>query len=132
MIRDALTLGLLAAGAFFILVAAVGTLRLPDVFTRMHAITKAGTLGVGLSMAAVAVYFGTHIEIVTRAMAVLLFTLLTQPASAQMMGRAAYRLGVPMAAGSARDDLRDADPQRVFEAVNEDAPSTLDLEAPHQ
>ena len=132
MIRDALTLTLLAAGAFFILVAVIGTLRLPDVFTRMHAITKAGTLGVGLCMAAVAVHFGTQIEIVTRAMAVLLFLLLTQPASAQMIGRAAYRLGVPMAAGSARDDLRDADPERTFAAVNEDAPSTLDVETPRR
>lgn len=130
MIQDAVTLGLLAGGTFFILVAGLGTIRMPDVFTRMHAITKAGTLGVGLTMAAVAVHFGGQPEIVTRAVAVLVFTLITSPASAQMIGRAAYLVGVPMAKESVRDDLRDADPLRTFEAVNDQVDATIDMEAP--
>lgn len=132
MIREAVMLFLLAAGAFFILVAGIGTIRMPDVFTRMHAITKAGTLGVGLNMAAVAVHFGTNIEIVTRAIAVLVFTLLTSPASAQMIGRAAYLIGVPMAAGSARDDLKDAGPEHTFKPVDLGPPAASDAEAPHR
>jgi len=46
-----LTAGLVVAGGFFGLLAAVGMLRLPDMITRMHASTKAGTLGAGLIMA---------------------------------------------------------------------------------
>ncbi len=126
MTQYAVTLALLGAGAFFFLVAGIGTLRMPDVFTRMHAITKAGTVGVGLTMAAVAVHFGPESEVVTRAAAVLAFTLLTSPASAQMIGRAAYLVGVPMTSASAKDELRDQDPRRVFEAASIAAESSID------
>ena len=126
MNQQTVTMALLSAGAFFILVAGIGTLRMPDVFTRMHAITKAGTVGVGLSMAAVGVHFAGDIEIVARAAAVVAFTFLTSPASAQMIGRAAYMLGVPMASASARDDLRDEDPSQIFAAVNAADPSATE------
>ena len=130
MIVDGITLVLLATGVFFILVAGIGTLRMPDVFTRMHAITKAGSLGVGLCMAAVAVHFHGHIEIVTRAVAVIVFTLLTSPASAQMIGRAAYLIGVPMADSAGRDELRDNDPAGLFASVTADPPPTVEVERP--
>ena len=45
----------LIAGAFFTLVAAIGVVRLPDILMRMHASTKAGTLGTGFILLAVAV-----------------------------------------------------------------------------
>ena len=48
---------LIAAGCLFCLVAAVGIVRLPDTLIRMHAATKAGTLGTGLILAGVAVFF---------------------------------------------------------------------------
>ena len=130
MIVDLVTLGLLAAGVFFIMVAGIGTLRMPDVFTRMHAITKAGSLGVGLCMVAVAVHFHSHVEIVTRAIAIIVFTLLTSPASAQMIGRAAYFIGVPMAPSTGQDDLRDNNPARVFASITEDPPPTVEVERP--
>ena len=46
---------LLIIGTLFCLVAAVGMIRLPDTLIRMHAATKAGTLGAGLILAAVAI-----------------------------------------------------------------------------
>ena len=104
MIRIVAT-ALTVAGLFFVLSAAVGTLRFPDVFTRMHAITKAGTLGVGLVMTATAFHFAEDISLVTRAVAIILFTLLTAPASAQMIGRAAYLSGVARAPQTSLDDL---------------------------
>ena len=52
-----LTAGLLLAGGLFGFLAAVGMLRLPDMITRMHASTKAGTLGAGLILTAVAIHF---------------------------------------------------------------------------
>ncbi|MFN3614433.1 MAG: cation:proton antiporter, partial [Rubrimonas sp.] len=45
---------MLLGGGFFALVAGLGIVRFPDAFTRMHAATKAGTLGVGLIVAALA------------------------------------------------------------------------------
>ena len=109
-------------GLFFVLSAAIGALRFPDVFCRMHAITKAGSIGVGFIMAAAAVHFGEDVSLVTRALAVILFTLLTAPVSAQMIGRAAYLSGVEQA------------PQQVVDQLAEahDAPEELFASAPKE
>lgn len=118
MIADVATVTLAVLGAFFVASATLGALRFPDVFTRMHAITKAGTLGVGLFMVAVAVHFGSDVSLVTRALGVLLFTLLTAPASAQMIGRAAYVSGAERAKETRVDELADRyeHPEDVFSA----------------
>jgi multicomponent Na+:H+ antiporter subunit G len=84
---------LLIVGTLFCLVAAVGMLRLPDTLIRMHAATKAGTLGTGFILAAEAVAaddLGTTI----RAVAVIVFLLLTAPVAAHLIGRAAYHRGI--------------------------------------
>ena len=119
MIREVLSVALLALGTFFMLTAAVGVLRLPDVLTRMHAITKAGSVGVGLAMAGVAVHFGGEAAVITRAAAIVLFVFVTSPVSAQMIGRAAYAIGVPLADSTRRDDLAEdyEDPTALFEAA---------------
>lgn len=82
-------------GGFFCFVAGLGVLRLPDVLMRMHASTKAGTLGSGLILVAVAIYFG-DLATITRAVAAILFLLITAPVAAHMIGRAAFRVGVPL------------------------------------
>jgi multicomponent Na+:H+ antiporter subunit G len=86
---------LVLLGGFFCFVAGLGILRLPDVLIRMHASTKAGTLGAGLILGAVAIYFGDATTI-TRAIAAILFLLLTAPVAAHMIGRAAFKVGVPL------------------------------------
>lgn len=85
---------LLLAGSAFVLVSAIGVLRFPDVFMRMHAATKAGTLGAGLVLAGAAVVFG-DLGITVRTLVVFLFLLLTAPVAAHVLGRAAYYDGVP-------------------------------------
>jgi multicomponent Na+:H+ antiporter subunit G len=57
--RDALTLALLAASGFFFLSGTVGLLRFPDAFSRLHALTKADTLGLGFLVVGLAVQAGT-------------------------------------------------------------------------
>ncbi len=99
---------LVVAGGLFALAAAIGVLRLPDVLIRMHASTKAGTLGSGLILVAVAVHFG-ETGIVARAIAAIVFLMLTAPVAAHMIGRAAYRTGVPLWKGMVIDELADAD-----------------------
>ncbi|WP_281824298.1 monovalent cation/H(+) antiporter subunit G [Jannaschia rubra] len=83
------------SGGFFAFVAGLGILRLPDVLIRMHATAKAGTLASGLIMLAVAAGFGDA-STVARAVAIVVFLLLTAPVGAHMIGRAAFRSGVPL------------------------------------
>ena len=100
---EILTSILVVAGGFFAFAAALGVLRLPDVLIRMHASTKAGTLGCGLILLAAATHFG-ETAIVARALAAILFLLLTAPVAAHMIGRAAYRTGVPLWKGMVIDE----------------------------
>jgi multicomponent Na+:H+ antiporter subunit G len=92
-------------GTFFSLMAAIGTLRFPDLYMRMGAATKAGTLGAGFQLIAVAAYFW-EIEIVTEVLAAIGFFILTAPVGAHMIGRAAYVIGVKKWPGMIRDDLK--------------------------
>ena len=48
---DAISCSLIAIGALFFLAGSIGLLRLPDVFTRLHALTKADNLGLGFTIA---------------------------------------------------------------------------------
>lgn len=95
MIVELLLSFLVLLGGFFCFVAGLGILRLPDVLIRMHASTKAGTLGAGLLLIAVAIYFG-DLATTTRAVLTIVFLLLTAPVAAHMIGRAAFRSRVPL------------------------------------
>lgn len=106
-LHDALTALLLLLGVFFCFVAAVGVVRMPDTYLRMHAATKSGTLGCGLVLLAVAVHFA-EIGVVSRAIVTIAFLFLTNPVGSHMMGRAAYRTGVPLWANTRVDEWRDA------------------------
>ena len=86
---------LIVLGSLFALVGAVGLLRLPDIYARSHAASKAGTIGSGLAMLAIAVS-APEIYVATRAIAGLLFFLLTAPVAAHLLVRAAYKAGYLM------------------------------------
>lgn len=103
---EIITSVLVLAGGLFSLAAAIGVVRLPDVLVRMHASTKAGTLGCGLILVAVAVHFGDT-SIIGLCVATIVFLLLTAPIAAHMIGRAAYRTGVPLWSGTVTDELAD-------------------------
>lgn len=97
---------LLILGTFFSFIAALGILRMPDLYMRMAAATKAGTLGAGLQLLGVAAYYG-DIEVTTKAIAAIAFFILTAPVGAHMIGRAGYAIGVKQWKGTVRDDLKD-------------------------
>jgi multicomponent Na+:H+ antiporter subunit G len=84
-----ITLTLAAIGVFFMFVSAIGIVRLPDVYTRMHALGKTSTLGVSCILLGAGLYFGEW----TLARMVILIALffITAPISSTTMGRAAYR-----------------------------------------
>ncbi|MBK8902458.1 MAG: monovalent cation/H(+) antiporter subunit G [Anaerolineaceae bacterium] len=92
-------------GMFFILVAGIGILRLPDLFLRMSATTKAATLGVGFMLVGTAFHF-RELEITTRALAIIAFVMLTAPVSAHMIARAGHFYGVPLWEHTVIDEMQ--------------------------
>jgi multicomponent Na+:H+ antiporter subunit G len=97
MMSDAISLatdwaagGLLVLGALFFLVAAVGVVKLPDALTRMHAATKAGTLGAGLMLLAASLAAG-DVGVSVRGAAIFFFLLITAPIGAHVIGRTVWR-----------------------------------------
>lgn len=97
---------LILVGGLFSLVAALGILRLPDLYTRMHAASKAGTMGSGLMFVAIAV-FAFDGPVILRALVGFVFLLLTAPVSAHLLARAAYSAGYKPADTTVIDDLDD-------------------------
>jgi multicomponent Na+:H+ antiporter subunit G len=103
-VRDVIEAVLILGGAALVLLAAIGIARMPDLLIRMHATTKAATLGSALMVAGVAVHFGT-IQVATRATAIIVFLLITAPVAAHMLARAAYFLGLPLWRNTVVDEL---------------------------
>jgi multicomponent Na+:H+ antiporter subunit G len=95
---------LLLLGAVFMTLGAVGLVRLPDVYMRMSASSKAATLGASLLLLGAAVHFGTA-AVGGRAIVIVAFLFLTAPLAAHAIGRAAYRRGSPLWKGTIADEL---------------------------
>ena len=96
---------LMLIGAFFMFVAAIGVLRMPDLFMRVSATTKASTLGASSLLLAAAFYFDDY-AITSRIAAIIAFIVMTAPVAAHMLGRAAYISQVPLWEGTVCDDLK--------------------------
>jgi multicomponent Na+:H+ antiporter subunit G len=96
---------LILAGSGFALTASIGLLRLPDLYTRMHAASKAGTLGSCAVLLALAVHADDP-AISLRALAGVVFFLLTVPISSHLLARAAHGAGHRLWEHSECDDLK--------------------------
>src|SRR5690606_16128275 len=86
---QALAALVIVIGSLFVLLATVGLLRLPDLYTRMHAASKAGIVGAGLILLAVAMV-SLDGAVALRALLGVIFLALTTPVSAHLLARAAY------------------------------------------
>lgn len=93
MILDVAAMVLLAGGTFFLLVSTVGLLRLPDFFTRAHAVGKSETLGSLLLLSGLAIH-APGIGLGLKLMLVVLFVAVTNPAGIHVLTRAALRSGI--------------------------------------
>jgi multicomponent Na+:H+ antiporter subunit G len=100
--RTVLASAALLAGAAFMFVAALGIVRLPDLYTRMQAATKASAVGVVAIMGAIAVAL-PGAPVMVRAGLVAVFFLLTAPVAAHAIARSAHTRGVPLAPGTRVD-----------------------------
>ncbi len=99
---------LLVIGSLFCALAALGILRFPDVYTRLHAASKAGPLGAGLILLAVALASGDW-AIAVRGVLGCGFLILTGPMSAHLLARAALRSHTPL---SSITSINEYDPNR--------------------
>ena len=88
-----LAMSLLVLGLLFILLGVVGILRLPDFYTRLHAMGKCDTLGVALVLIALALYTGLTLSS-AKLLLIAVFIGLANPTATHALGRAALKAGL--------------------------------------
>ena len=101
---DLLELIALAAGVGFCLLAAIGVVRMPDVYTRMQASTKAGTLGIALVVAAAGLPFRDAVTMLHSGL-VIGFLFRPAPVAPHLVARAASVLGASTGGGTVIDAM---------------------------
>jgi multicomponent K+:H+ antiporter subunit G len=84
---------MIVVAAFFLLVGAIGLARFPDFYMRLHAPTKASTLGVGGVLIASMLVTADHGRPGVAELLITLFVFVTAPVSANLMAQAALHLG---------------------------------------
>ena len=95
---------LLLIGAAFALIGSIGLVRLPDVFMRLHAPTKATTLGVGgVLVGSIVLLAGETGSLAIKELLITVFLFITAPVSAHLMARAAIRRGCESTCGLPED-----------------------------
>ncbi|WP_158057329.1 monovalent cation/H(+) antiporter subunit G [Halorussus halophilus] len=94
VIQQAVVVALVVVGSFFLLVGTIGLLRLPDVYNRMHATSKATTIGAASMFVAGFVYYGPQGAGLTSIVGVA-FLFITAPTGAHLISRSAQKMGVP-------------------------------------
>ncbi|MET0172906.1 monovalent cation/H(+) antiporter subunit G [Agrobacterium sp. lyk4-40-TYG-31] len=96
---------LLISGALFSLAAAIGINRFPDLYTRMHAASKAGTVGSGLLLLAVGLN-SLELAVFARSFIGFCFVILTAPVSAHLLAKAAHEAGYRLSGITIKDELK--------------------------
>lgn len=95
MIFEIIIVFFLIIGSLFIFVAALGLVRFPDLYTRMHAAAKSTSLGIGFMLIGTIFHF-VSLLVFLKAIAVILFIFLTMPIASHMISRVAYLRRVPV------------------------------------
>lgn len=90
---DGVAVAMMFAGAFFLAVAAVGIVRFPDFYTRIHAMGKGDTLGIILVLSGLCVYEGFTL-VSAKLLIALVFVALTNPVATHALARSALRYGL--------------------------------------
>ena len=111
-VRGVVVAVLLVVGTVFLSVGTLGLLRLPNVYNRMHATSKATTLGAASVALATWVVFGPGADGL-KGLVTVVFLFVTAPTGSHMISRSAQRMGVSFVDGVGwprRDDERPQDP----------------------
>lgn len=101
---DLLVHALVVIGVALTLLSSIGLVRMPDLYTRLQASSKASTLGAGCALLATAVQFPVA-SVQVRALLVILFLFATTPIAAHMIARVGYLTGVPRSPDTRVDEL---------------------------
>ncbi|MCP5468677.1 MAG: monovalent cation/H(+) antiporter subunit G [Deltaproteobacteria bacterium] len=91
-------------GSLFIFLAALGVLRFPDLFSRLHAASKAASFGLSCLVLGV-IFFLKDPRVVVEGIVVIVFTYLTLPIASHLIARASYFLRVPRWKATVIDEL---------------------------
>ncbi|WP_073851046.1 monovalent cation/H(+) antiporter subunit G [Pontibacter flavimaris] len=94
LVKEVISCFFILAGVVFMLIASIGLLRFPDFYIRMSAITKGSTLGLGLILLGMAIYFNQP-GVLLKVLAIIGFTSITAPVAAHVIGRTAVQNRIP-------------------------------------
>jgi multicomponent Na+:H+ antiporter subunit G len=100
---DSLSWFMLTSGGIFVLIGGIGALRMPDLFTRMHASSLTDSLGPMLILGGLALQTGWSLETL-KVLAILIFMLITGPTATYALGNAALMAGMSTRATELEDD----------------------------
>lgn len=118
MISNLIVTVFVLAGAFFSLLAAIGVIRFPDVYTRMHAATKAPAFGILLFLIA-AVFFFSDLYTTIISLMIVVFIFLTAPVASHIISRVAHLLNTEIWNKTSIDELaNDTDISRKKKPTN--------------
>jgi multicomponent Na+:H+ antiporter subunit G len=109
LVLEILSDGLLLAGAVFCVIGGIGLLRLPDLYTRTHAVSVSDSLGAALVLLGLALQADSGLG-VAKLVTIVLFLLLTGPATAHALVKAAYSRGLAVETETSAGEERRDDP----------------------
>ncbi|AGP35946.1 sodium:proton antiporter [Sorangium cellulosum] len=104
MILDIVEGALLVVGCIFMLLAAVGILRMPDLFTRLQVTSKASVFGMTCIISASALHFADP-AVTARAIVIIAFVVLTMPVATHLLARAGYTTNTPLSPETVVNEL---------------------------
>ncbi len=119
---DLLSAIALLGGLFFMLVGAIGVVRLPDAYNRIHAASKCVTLGLTGMLIAACFHLGT-MPVVSKALVTIVFTLVATPMGSHLLAKAAHHGRAPQWDHTLSDELAEdkSRPDRAATDLDEDA-----------
>ncbi len=107
-------------GAVFLLLAAIGTVRMPDIYNRIQTGTKATTLGLVMVLVGVAIY---HPGWTWKLIVLIYFVILSNPATSHALARAAHRRSIFKTSATVVDQLesykREAGEEEIDETLEQ-------------
>ncbi|WP_437512096.1 monovalent cation/H(+) antiporter subunit G [Sorangium sp. So ce1099] len=104
MILDIVEGALLVIGCIFMLLAALGILRMPDLFTRLQVTSKASVFGMTCILSASALHFDDP-AVTTRVVVIIAFVALTMPVATHLLARAGYTTNTPLSPETVVNEL---------------------------
>lgn len=102
LLQDILSWLLLTAGGFFVLIGGIGALRMPNLYTRMHAASVTDAMGAILVLSGIMLQAGLSLATI-KLVAILVFLLITSPTSSYALASAALIAGIRPEAGRLSD-----------------------------